>query len=122
MRSPSLSLFSWPGMGQLMVESAASHDYPVAQGTFLMLAILVIGLNFFTDVLYLSMPKQEELFKFLDRIIDKDIKETDEIFKDWSLFKYYLMFFPRFPSLAPLAGNDKEEEKLLMSKQKFTKQ
>jgi peptide/nickel transport system permease protein len=46
------SLFSWPGMGQLMVESAASHDYPVAQGTFLMLAILVIGLNFFTDVAY----------------------------------------------------------------------
>lgn len=46
------SLFSWPGMGQLMVESAASHDYPVAQGTFLMLAILVIGLNFLTDILY----------------------------------------------------------------------
>tara|TARA_B110000285_G_scaffold8663_1_gene8834 strand:+ start:3018 stop:4064 length:1047 start_codon:yes stop_codon:yes gene_type:complete len=46
------SLFSWPGMGQLMVESAASHDYPVAQGTFLMLAILVISLNFFTDILY----------------------------------------------------------------------
>ncbi|MCP5072900.1 MAG: ABC transporter permease [Rhodobacteraceae bacterium] len=46
------SLFSWPGMGQLMVESAAQHDYPVAQGTFLMLAILVISLNFFTDVLY----------------------------------------------------------------------
>jgi len=46
------SLFSWPGMGQLMVESAASHDYPVAQGTFLMLAILVIGLNFITDILY----------------------------------------------------------------------
>ena len=46
------SLFSWPGMGQLMVESAAQHDYPVAQGTFLMLAILVISLNFLTDVLY----------------------------------------------------------------------
>ncbi len=46
------SLFSWPGMGQLMVESAAAHDYPVAQGTFLMLAILVIGLNFLTDVAY----------------------------------------------------------------------
>lgn len=46
------SLFSWPGMGQLMVESAAAHDYPVAQGTFLMLAILVISLNFLTDVLY----------------------------------------------------------------------
>lgn len=46
------SLFSWPGMGQLMVESAASHDYPVAQGTFMMLAILVIGMNFLTDILY----------------------------------------------------------------------
>lgn len=46
------SLFSWPGMGQLMVESASQHDYPVAQGTFLMLAILVISLNFLTDVLY----------------------------------------------------------------------
>jgi peptide/nickel transport system permease protein len=46
------SLFSWPGMGQLMVESAASHDYPVAQGTFLMLAVLVISLNFLTDILY----------------------------------------------------------------------
>ncbi|MDA9567451.1 ABC transporter permease [Planktomarina temperata] len=46
------SLFSWPGMGQLMVESAAQHDYPVAQGTFLMLAILVISLNFITDILY----------------------------------------------------------------------
>ena len=46
------ALFSWPGMGQLMVESAASHDYPVAQGTFLMLAILVISLNFLTDVWY----------------------------------------------------------------------
>ncbi len=46
------SLFSWPGMGQLMVESAASHDYPVAQGTFLTLAILVISLNFLTDVAY----------------------------------------------------------------------
>jgi len=49
------SLFSWPGMGQLMVESAASHDYPVAQGTFLMLAILVIGLNFLTDVAYVYL-------------------------------------------------------------------
>jgi len=46
------SLFSWPGMGQLMVESAAAHDYPVAQGTFLTLAILVISLNFLTDVAY----------------------------------------------------------------------
>lgn len=46
------SVFSWPGMGLLMVEAAASHDYPVAQGAFLMLAALVIFLNVIADVSY----------------------------------------------------------------------
>ena len=46
------TIFSWPGMGQLMVEAAARHDYPVAQGTFLMLAALVIILNLLTDIAY----------------------------------------------------------------------
>ena len=46
------SVFSWPGMGLLMVEAAASHDYPVAQGAFLMLAALVIFLNLIADISY----------------------------------------------------------------------
>lgn len=55
------NLFSWPGMGQLMVEAAASHDYPVAQGTFLMLAVLVIGMNLFTDLLYCYLDPRIKL-------------------------------------------------------------
>ncbi|WP_420413889.1 ABC transporter permease [Roseibium sp.] len=46
------SVFSWPGMGLLMVEAAASHDYPVAQGAFLMLAALVVFLNILADLSY----------------------------------------------------------------------
>jgi peptide/nickel transport system permease protein len=45
-------VFSWPGMGQLMVEAASSHDYPVAQATFLLLAALVIILNLISDISY----------------------------------------------------------------------
>jgi len=44
------SVFSWPGMGKLMVEAASSHDYPVAQATFLVLAALVIFLNLVSDI------------------------------------------------------------------------
>ncbi len=46
------TVFSWPGMGKLMVEAASSHDYPVAQATFLVLAALVIFLNLISDISY----------------------------------------------------------------------
>ncbi len=45
-------VFSWPGMGQLMVGAASSHDYPVAQATFLMLAVLIVVLNLLADISY----------------------------------------------------------------------
>jgi len=45
-------VFSWPGMGQLMVQAASSQDYPVAQGTFLILAIVVIIMNLLADISY----------------------------------------------------------------------
>jgi peptide/nickel transport system permease protein len=45
-------VFSWPGMGQLMVEAASGQDYPVAQATFLILAAVVIFLNLLADISY----------------------------------------------------------------------
>jgi peptide/nickel transport system permease protein len=56
-------VFSWPGMGQLMVEAAASHDYPVAQGTFLMLAAVVIILNLVSDISYCYLDPRIKLGK-----------------------------------------------------------
>ena len=44
--------FNWPGLGKLLVQSAASDDYPVLQATFLVLTGLVIFLNVVLDILY----------------------------------------------------------------------
>ena len=46
------TVFSWPGMGKAMVDAALQHDYPVAQAAFLLMAVVVIGLNFITDLSY----------------------------------------------------------------------
>jgi len=57
------SVFSWPGMGQLMVEAASSHDYPVAQATFLVLAALVIFLNLASDISYFYLDPRIKISK-----------------------------------------------------------
>jgi peptide/nickel transport system permease protein len=44
--------FNWPGLGKLLVQSAASDDYPVLQATFLVLTVLVVFLNFVLDISY----------------------------------------------------------------------
>jgi len=46
------TVFSWPGMGQAMVEAASRHDYPVAQASFLVLAVIVIVMNLIADISY----------------------------------------------------------------------
>lgn len=45
------TVFSWPGIGRLMWEATLSQDYPVAQGAFLLLATVVITMNFLADAL-----------------------------------------------------------------------
>jgi peptide/nickel transport system permease protein len=48
-------VFSWPGMGKLLVNSIEKFDYPVAQGSFFALAALVIALNLLVDIFYLYL-------------------------------------------------------------------
>lgn len=55
------TVFSWPGMGKLMVEAAQSHDYPVAQATFLVLAAIVIFLNLLSDISYCYLDPRIKL-------------------------------------------------------------
>lgn len=52
------TIFSWPGIGKWMVESIGSRDYTAVQGGLLMIAIIVMIVNLFVDVLYgLINPK-----------------------------------------------------------------
>lgn len=45
------TVFSWPGVGQLMWKAVTNHDYPLAQGIFLLIASMVVLMNFFVDVI-----------------------------------------------------------------------
>jgi peptide/nickel transport system permease protein len=46
------TVFSWPGIGRLMYEAVQKRDYPVLQGSFLLLAVSVIVANLLADLLY----------------------------------------------------------------------
>jgi peptide/nickel transport system permease protein len=49
------TVFSWPGLGRLMVQAVASSDYPLAQGAFLMIAVILVMMNFIADTLYVVL-------------------------------------------------------------------
>ena len=46
------TVFSWPGIGRLMYEAVQKRDYPVLQGSFLLLAVSVIVANLLAELLY----------------------------------------------------------------------
>jgi peptide/nickel transport system permease protein len=45
-------IFSWPGMGRLVVDSIASRDYAVVQGCLLSIGLTYVLVNLLTDVVY----------------------------------------------------------------------
>lgn len=46
------TVFSWPGVGRLLVDSILRRDYPVVQGTVMLLAFTFVIINLVVDVLY----------------------------------------------------------------------
>ncbi len=46
------TVFSWPGMGRLLVDAILKRDYPIVQGIVFIIAILVILFNLGVDILY----------------------------------------------------------------------
>ena len=46
------TVFAWPGVGQLLIASVNSRDFPMVQGTVLLLSALFILGNFGVDVFY----------------------------------------------------------------------
>ena len=56
------TVFSWPGIGRLIVSAVTERDFPLVQGIVLIISTLVVFINLIIDVLY--------------RIIDPRIKES----------------------------------------------
>jgi peptide/nickel transport system permease protein len=46
------SVFNWPGMGQLLVNSIFARDFPVVQGCVLLFSAGFIAVNLIVDILY----------------------------------------------------------------------
>ena len=46
------TVFAWPGIGQLTVQSIAARDFPIVQGIVLIGAFASIGLNLLADLVY----------------------------------------------------------------------
>jgi peptide/nickel transport system permease protein len=46
------TIFAWPGVGRLAVQSIFVRDYPVVQAGVLVLALTFVGLNLLVDLLY----------------------------------------------------------------------
>ena len=46
------TIFAWPGIGRLLIQSIGFRDYPLVQGCILLIALTYVGVNLLTDMLY----------------------------------------------------------------------
>ena len=46
------TIFAWPGIGRLLIQSIGFRDYPLVQGCILLIAITYVGVNLLTDLIY----------------------------------------------------------------------
>ena len=46
------SVFSWPGVGRLLVDAITNRDYSIVQAATIVIAIIVVTLNIATDLIY----------------------------------------------------------------------
>jgi peptide/nickel transport system permease protein len=45
-------IFSWPGLGRLLIQGISTRDYPQVQASILVIALTYIMVNFLSDLLY----------------------------------------------------------------------
>ena len=46
------TIFAWPGIGRLLIQSIGFRDYPLVQGCILLIALTYVGVNLVTDMVY----------------------------------------------------------------------
>lgn len=54
-------VFSWPGLGQLTIESIQKRDYPVVQACVLLISLIYVLVNTLTDLVYASLDPRVRL-------------------------------------------------------------
>lgn len=46
------TIFAWPGVGRLLIQSINFRDYPLVQGCILLIAVTYVAMNLLTDLAY----------------------------------------------------------------------
>ena len=46
------TIFAWPGIGRLLIQSIGFRDYPMVQGCILLIAVTYVSVNLVTDLMY----------------------------------------------------------------------
>jgi peptide/nickel transport system permease protein len=46
------TVFSWPGVGRLLIDGIYQRDYPMVQGTVLLIAVTYVFINLIVDIFY----------------------------------------------------------------------
>lgn len=46
------TIFAWPGVGRLLIQSIGFRDYPLVQGCILLIAMTYVTVNLLTDLVY----------------------------------------------------------------------
>jgi ABC-type dipeptide/oligopeptide/nickel transport system permease component len=46
------TIFAWPGVGRLLIQSISARDYPMVQGCILLIALTYVSVNLLTDLAY----------------------------------------------------------------------
>ncbi|MCK4274244.1 MAG: ABC transporter permease [Dehalococcoidales bacterium] len=57
------TVFSWPGIGWILVEGVMARDFPLVQAIILLVAVAVLGINLLVDILYAYIDPQIRLQK-----------------------------------------------------------
>ncbi|ODT78994.1 MAG: hypothetical protein ABS76_21630 [Pelagibacterium sp. SCN 64-44] len=55
------TVFAWPGIGSLLVDSVAGRDYSVVQAIAIVVALMVVLINVLTDLLYARLDPRIRL-------------------------------------------------------------
>lgn len=55
------TIFLWPGIGKLVMDSITARDYPVVQGFVLLISVIYVLVNLLTDISYHKLdPRIQE--------------------------------------------------------------
>ncbi|HEY4912192.1 MAG TPA: ABC transporter permease, partial [Methylomirabilota bacterium] len=55
------TVFTWPGMGRLFVDSIGYRDYPVLMGLLMLTALMVVVGNLVADLVYAAVDPRVRL-------------------------------------------------------------